>query len=141
MVLARAQVPQFIFSYFVSLFSATNIYVVLLVLNVMLILVGCVIDTNPILIIVCPILAPIAVQLGIDPVHFGVIIVFNLMIALLTPPVGMVTYTVCRVAKCSINTYTRALLPFLVVLIIALIIISFFPFFSTFIPDLVFGTN
>jgi tripartite ATP-independent transporter DctM subunit len=140
-VLARAQVPQFIFNSFFSLFSASNIYVVILVLNAMLIMIGCVMDTNPILIIICPILAPIAAQLGIDPIHFGVIIVFNLMIALLTPPVGMVTYTICRVAKCPMDTYTRELLPFLVVLIIALIIISFFPIFSTFLPGLFFGTN
>ena len=140
-VLARAQVPQFIFSSFISLFSASNIYVVIFVLNLMLIVIGCVVDTNPILIIICPILAPIAAQLGIDPIHFGVIIVFNLMIALLTPPVGMVTYTICRVAKCPMDTYTRELLPFLVVLIIGLIIISLFPFLSTFLPGLFFGTD
>lgn len=140
-VLARAQVPQFIFSSFVSLYSDTNIYVVLIILNILLILIGTVMDTNPILIIICPILAPVASQLGIDPIHFGVVIVFNLMIALLTPPVGMVTYTICRVAKCSLDTYTRELLPFLAVLIIALIIITFFPIFSTFLPGLFFGAN
>lgn len=140
-VLARAQVPQFIFSSFVSLYSGTNIYVVLILLNILLILIGCIMDTNPILIIICPILAPVAQQLGIDPVHFGVIIVFNLMIALLTPPVGMVSYTICRVAKCPMDTYTRELLPFLAVLIIALLVITFFPIFSTFLPGLFFGTN
>lgn len=140
-VLARAQVPQFVFNSFISLFLGSNIYVVLLVLNAMLILIGCVVDTNPILIIICPILAPIAEQLGIDPIQFGVIVVFNLMIALLTPPVGMVTYTVCRVAKCPMDTYMRELFPFLIVLIIALILISFFPILSTFLPGLFFGTT
>jgi len=140
-VLARAQVPQFIFSSFVSIYSGTNIYVVLIILNILLIIIGTVMDTNPILIIICPILAPVANQLGIDPIHFGVIIVFNLMIALLTPPVGMVSYTICRVAKCSLDTYTRELLPFLAVLVIALVIITFFPIFSTFLPSLFFGTN
>ena len=140
-VLARAQVPQFIFRSFISLYEAYNIYVVILILNAMLLVIGCFMDTNPILIIICPILAPIAEQLGIDPIHFGVIIVFNLMIALLTPPVGMVTFTICRVANCPMDTYTRELLPFLVVLIIGLIIVSLFPFFSTFLPGLFFGTN
>jgi tripartite ATP-independent transporter DctM subunit len=140
-VLARAQVPQFIFSSFVSIYSGTNIYVVLIILNILLIIIGTVMDTNPILIIICPILAPIANELGIDPIHFGVIIVFNLMIALLTPPVGMVSYTICRVAKVSLDTYTRELLPFLAVLVIALVIITFFPIFSTFLPGFFFGAN
>jgi len=140
-VLAKAQVPQFIFSSFLSLFEASNIYMVLLVLNGVLIVMGCVIDTNPMLIIVCPILAPVAVKLGIDPIHFGVVIVFNLMIALLTPPVGMVTYTTCRVANVPLDTYTRSLLPFLLVLIVGLIIISLFPPLSTFLPNLFFGID
>lgn len=139
LVITKAQLPQLIFTSFISLFRASNVYIVLLVLNLLLILMGCVIDVNPMLIIVCPILAPIAVELGIDPIHFGVMIVFNLMLAILTPPVGMTTYVTCRVANVPIDTYTRALLPFLGVLIIGLILISLFPIISTFLPNLLLG--
>lgn len=140
-VLAKAQVPQFIFNSFTTMSSTLNVYAVLLLLNILLIVIGCVIDTNPMLIIVCPILAPIAIQLGVDPIHFGVLIVFNLMIALLTPPVGMVTYTTCRVANCPLGSYTKELLPFLGVLIIGLILITLFPPLSTFLPNLFFGAH
>jgi tripartite ATP-independent transporter DctM subunit len=140
-VLAKAQVPQFVFNSFLSMFQASNIYAVLVLLNLLLIIMGCVIDTNPMLIIVCPILAPIAIEIGVDPVHFGVIIVFNLMIALLTPPVGMVTYTTCRVANCSLDKYTKELLPFLFVLIVGLVVVSVFPFFSTFLPNMLIGVQ
>ena len=139
LVLAKAQIPQTVFNSFMVLFEATNIYVVLIVLNLALIAVGCVIDTNPILIIIVPILAPVAVQLGIDPVHFGVIVVFNLMIALLTPPVGMVTFTICRVAQCRIDTYTKALMPFLAVMVGGLLLITFYPPISVWLPNLVLG--
>jgi tripartite ATP-independent transporter DctM subunit len=141
LVLAKAQIPQAVFGSFMSLYEQTNIYVVLVVINLALIAAGCVIDTNPILIIIVPILAPIAVQLGIDPVHFGVIVVYNIMIALLTPPVGMVTFTICRVANCRIDTYTVALLPFLGVMIVGLLLITFYPPISVFLPNLVMGPS
>ncbi|MDD3997264.1 MAG: TRAP transporter large permease [Sphaerochaetaceae bacterium] len=139
LILAKAQIPQIVFSSFINLFEASNKFIVLLILNVLLLIIGTVIDTNPMLIIICPILAPIAAELGIDATHFGVIIVFNLMIALLTPPVGMVTYTTCRVAQCPMDTYTKALLPWLGVLIVGLILVNVFPFLSTFVPNLFLG--
>ncbi len=139
LILAKAQIPQIIFNSFVNLFQASNLVVVLFVLNVLLLVIGCVIDTNPMLIIICPILAPIAAELGIDATQFGVIIVFNLMIALLTPPVGMVTYTTCRVANCPIDRYTKALLPFLGVLVCGLVLVNLVPALSTFLPNLLIG--
>ncbi len=141
LVLAKAQIPQTVFSSFMTLYESTNIYVVLIVINIALIAAGCVIDTNPILIIIVPILAPVAVELGIDPVHFGVIVVYNIMIALLTPPVGMVTFTICRVAGCRIDQYSMALLPFLLVMIAGLVLITFYPPISVFLPNLVMGPS
>jgi len=140
LILAKAQIPQIIFNSFIDLFQASSTFLVLLILNILLLIIGCVIDTNPMLIIICPILAPIAAEMGIDATQFGVIIVFNLMIALLTPPVGMVTYTTCRVANCPLDTYTKALMPWLAVLVVGLILVNVFPFLSTFLPNLFLGS-
>lgn len=139
LVLAKAQIPQSVFGSLVGLSEATSPIVVLLVLNVALLVAGSVIDINPLLIIVVPILAPVGIALGIDPIHFGVIIVFNLMIGLLTPPVGMVTFTICRIADIRITDYSVALVPFFLVMVLALVVITLVPEVSLYIPNLIMG--
>ncbi|MCX5733313.1 MAG: TRAP transporter large permease [candidate division NC10 bacterium] len=141
LVLAKAQFPQLLMDTFANLHLGSNIYGFLIGINVLLLIMGCVIDTNPILIVFCPLLVPMTEKLGIDPVYFGVLIVFNLMLALLTPPVGMVTYTVLRVSNCSLGGYTRALMPFLAVMIFDLAILIYFPSLSTFLPNLLLGAR
>lgn len=111
-------------------------YVFLLVVNVLLLLVGCFLDSGAAIIIFAPILVPLAVSLGIHPIHFGVMMVFNLMIGLLTPPVGAVLYVGCRVGSIGFEELVRELVPFLAICIIALAIVTFVPGLTTYIPRL-----
>jgi len=107
-------------------------WVFLLLANLLVLFVGCFIDTIAAITVLVPILLPIVLKLGIDPVHFGVVIVLNLMIGLLHPPLGMVLFVLARVARLSVERTTMAILPWLVPLLVALAAI-------TYIPDLTLG--
>jgi TRAP-type C4-dicarboxylate transport system permease large subunit len=108
-------------------------------INGLLIVLGMFIDTAGILLIAAPILAPAIVKLGIDPVHFGVVFVVNLMIGLITPPVGMALFIAANVAKRPFMVVARTTAPFLVPLIVVLLLLTYFPQISLYIPNLVFG--
>jgi len=89
--------------------------------------VGCFLEPTAAITILVPILLPITQKLGIDPVHFGLVMVLNLMIGLLHPPMGMVLFVLARVAKLSVERTTMAILPWLVPLLVSLGIITYFP--------------
>jgi len=89
--------------------------------------VGCFLEPTAAITILVPILLPITAQLGIDPVHFGLVMVLNLMIGLLHPPMGMVLFVLARVANLSVERTTVAILPWLVPLLLSLGIITYFP--------------
>ena len=110
----------------------------LLFCTVFFLLMGCVLDAVPVILIFFPVLLPIATTLGIDPVHFGVITVLNLMIGLITPPVGAILFVETKVAKIEINTLLKEIWPHIVVLYGVLLLITFVPQFVTFLPNLVF---
>lgn len=116
-----------------------NKIIILILINLILLVVGCFIDTLAAITIMTPILLPIVTKLGISPIHFGVLMVLNLNIGLLTPPVGVVLYVLGRVAKVPFETVMRGVLPFLVPLVIVLILLTFIPQFSMWLPDLVYG--
>jgi TRAP-type C4-dicarboxylate transport system permease large subunit len=111
-----------------------NPWVFLILVNILLLIVGCFLDTIAAITIVVPILLPIALRLGIDPVHFGLILTLNLMIGLLHPPLGMVLFVLSRVAKLSVERTTMAILPWLVPLFLALLVITFFPIVTLWLP-------
>ena len=113
-----------------------NKYVVILLINIMLLLVGCVMDLTPALLILTPILLPIILQFGMDPVWFGVIITMNLCIGLLTPPVGTVLYVGCGVSKYSIGQLSRPMIPYILALLAVLLLCSYCPSIVLFIPNL-----
>jgi len=115
-----------------------NPFLILLMLNLVLFVVGCFMETVAAITILVPVLLPIAVGVGVDPVHFGVIMVLNLMIGLLTPPVGMVLYVLSRVAGISFERCSAATLPFLFPLVAVLVIITFVPIFSMWLPTLIY---
>jgi tripartite ATP-independent transporter DctM subunit len=115
-----------------------NPILVLLILNLVLFVVGFFMETVAAITILVPVLLPVAVQVGIDPVHFGVIMVLNLMIGLLTPPVGMVLYVLSRVSGVSFERCTRATLPFIIPLVVVLLLVTFFPQFSMWLPTLIY---
>ena len=115
-----------------------NPILILLMLNVVLFVVGCFMETVAAITILVPVLLPIAVGVGVDPVHFGVIMVLNLMIGLLTPPVGMVLYVLSRVAGISFERCSAATFPFLLPLVAVLALITFVPSFSMWLPTLIY---
>src|SRR5215212_4341237 len=111
-----------------------NKWVFLLLANLLMLFVGCFIDTIAAITILVPILLPIVLKLGIDPIHFGLIITLNLMIGLLHPPLGMVLFVLARIAKLSVERTTMAILPWLVPLLLALIAITYIPELTLWLP-------
>jgi tripartite ATP-independent transporter DctM subunit len=108
----------------------------LLLINVFLLIVGCLIEGVPALLILIPILMPMAQNLGVDPVHFGVIMIFNLLVGLVTPPVGLGLYVMANVTGLSVERVIRSTIPFFVPLIAALLFVTFVPWLSLFLPRL-----
>jgi len=113
-------------------------WVLLLLINLILLAVGCFMETVAAITIMVPVLLPIAVTLGIDPVHFGVIMVLNLMLGLLTPPVGMVLYVLARVAKIPFEQCVVGTAPFLIPLVIVLMLVTFVPGITMWLPTLIY---
>lgn len=111
-----------------------NKWVFLLLANLLILFVGCFIDTIAAITILVPILLPIVLKLGIDPIHFGLVMTLNLMIGLLHPPLGMVLFVLARVAKLSVERTTVAILPWLVPLMLALIAITYIPELTLWLP-------
>src|SRR5450432_4276841 len=111
-------------------------WVFLLLANLLMLFVGCFLEPTAAILILVPVLMPVIQQLGIDPVHFGLVMVLNLMIGLLHPPMGMVLYVLARVANLSIEKTTMAILPWLVPLLLSLILITYVPSISLWLPHL-----
>lgn len=135
--LALSQVPQTVGAQLTAL--ATSPLVFLLIVNVILLVVGCFMEGLAAMLILIPILVPVAVKLGIDPVQFGLMFVLNLMIGTITPPVGVVLYVTAKVANISFERVTRATLPFLVPLLVVLALVTLYPPLSTWLPGVVLG--
>ena len=114
-----------------------NKWVFLLLANILILFVGCFIDTIAAITILVPILLPIVLKLGIDPVHFGLIMTLNLMVGLLHPPLGMVLFVLARISKLSVERTTVAILPWLIPLFAALIAITYIPEITLWLPRLV----
>jgi tripartite ATP-independent transporter DctM subunit len=131
-VMTYMQLPMRITEFFTSLSS--NKYVILMYLNVMLLLIGTLMDMAPIILILTPVLLPVTNALGIDPVHFGMIMMVNLGIGLITPPVGSVLFVASAVSKQKIETVVRAMLPFYGVLLIVLAMVTYIPAISLWLP-------
>ncbi len=133
-VLAINQVPQMIADFLLS--TTGNPKIILLLIIILMLIVGMFMDIAAALIILGPILHPIAVSMGISPIHFGIIMVLSLNIALMTPPVGACLFVVCSITKLKLGQISRAIVPFILVEIVALFIIAYVPVISTFIPNL-----
>jgi tripartite ATP-independent transporter DctM subunit len=116
----------------------TQPWMFLLLANLLMLFVGCFLEPTAAITILVPILVPICQKLGIDLVHFGLVMVLNLMIGLLHPPMGMVLFVLARVAKLSVERTTMAILPWLVPLLLSLGIITYFPSLVLWLPKMVF---
>jgi TRAP-type C4-dicarboxylate transport system permease large subunit len=114
-------------------------WVFLLLVNVLMLFVGCFLEPTAAILILVPVVMPVVQQLGIDPVHFGLVMVLNLMIGLLHPPMGMVLFVLARVANLSIEKTTMAILPWLVPLLLSLVLITYIPSISLWLPRLFYS--
>lgn len=126
------------FAEFVLSFTDSKAVVLLLIMAVVLI-VGLFMETIAAISILVPVLMPVAAQFGIDPVHLGIIVILNLMLGLLTPPVGMVLFVLSRVSKVPFEQCVRATLPFLIPLIGVLLLLTFVPSLVLWLPELLYG--
>jgi len=131
-VMTYMQLPMRITEFFTSL--SDNKYVILIYLNIMLLLIGTLMDMAPIILILTPVLLPVTNSLGIDPVHFGMIMMVNLGIGLITPPVGSVLFVASAVSKQKIETVVRAMLPFYAMLLVVLAMVTYIPAISLWLP-------
>ena len=132
--LTRLHVPDMAANAIVGL--TNNPILIALLLNVILLVLGCIMDMSPIILIATPILLPIAQSIGIDPIQFGVMVILNCGIGLLTPPVGAVLFIGSAVAKLPMEKVVKATLPFYLCMIITLLLVTFVPAISMFIPTL-----
>jgi tripartite ATP-independent transporter DctM subunit len=137
-ILAYENIPQNVSLALIGL--TDNKILLLLIINVILLAVGVFMDITPAVLIFTPIFLPIAVQLGVDPTHFGIIMVLNLCIGLCTPPVGTVLFVGVGVAQTSITRVLRPLLPLYIAMIVALFVVTYFPSLSLWLPRL-FGAQ
>ncbi len=131
-IIASEQIPQLIVEAIGKISSSP--YVVLLLVNMLLILIGIPLETAPAITIVTPVLAPMAAQLGIDPVHMGIVVCFNLVLGLITPPVGAVLFAICSISGLSVEKLSKGIwVPFSIALGV-LALISYIPALTTFLP-------
>lgn len=128
------QIPNDISVFLTDL--STNPFVILLAINVLLLIVGMFIDTISALVVLTPILLPIVVAVGVDPIHFGVILVANLAIGFITPPLGVNLFVASSVGNVRFEKITWAILPFLAAMIICLLVITYFPPLSLWLPEM-----
>jgi tripartite ATP-independent transporter DctM subunit len=133
-VLTVTQVTTLVTNFLLGV--SDNPLIILLIINILVLIVGCFMETIAAISILVPVLMPVVVHVGIDPVQFGVIMVLNLMIGLLTPPVGMVLFVLSRISGLSVEKTIRATAPFLIPLLLVLAAISIFPSITLYLPTL-----
>lgn len=134
-VMTLMQIPSKITTAFLTL--SDNRYVILMCINFMLLLLGTVMDMAPLILILTPILLPVITGIGVDPVHFGMIMLVNLGIGLITPPVGAVLFVGSAIGKVSIESTVKALLPFYLALFLVLMAVTYIPAISLWLPSVV----
>ncbi|MGB1926245.1 MAG: TRAP transporter large permease, partial [Rubripirellula sp.] len=132
-VIAREQGPQAVTQAILQF--TDNPVIFLLLVNIALLITGMILEPVAGLLITVPVLLPAAIEFGIDPLHLGIVMILNLVLGLLTPPVGLVLYVLSSVTGSSVQTVTRGTIPFLIPLLITLLLITFIPAFSLFLPS------
>ena len=133
-ILTRINAPKMIAEFFLT--YASNKYVFLLYINAILFIVGMFFETTAANVILAPLLAPIAIGFGIDPIHFGLIMIVNLAVGMCTPPLGVNLFVACQIADIRVDEIIPAVLPFLLILILDILIISYVPAIVTWLPGL-----
>ncbi|GAB6179830.1 hypothetical protein JCM14036_11490 [Desulfotomaculum defluvii] len=134
--LAIEQIPQTIAKGILAI--SDNPLVILLIINIFLLFVGAVMETFAAIIILVPVLLPIITQLGIDPIHFGLVVCLNLVIGLITPPLGVVLFVVSSINKITVEKLSKGVMPFIAVAILVLAIVTYLPDLVLYVPRLFF---
>lgn len=134
-IMTLMQIPSKITTLFLTL--SDNRYVILMCINLMLLVLGTLMDMAPLILILTPILMPVILGIGVDPVHFGMIMLVNLGIGLITPPVGAVLFVGAAIGKVTIENTVKALLPFYFALFMVLIAVTYIPAISLWLPNMV----
>lgn len=134
-LLTISMVPQQIANFVFSL--SANPLLILFLINIFLLVVGCVLDLVPALFILVPVMAPLANSLGISPIHFGAIMVANLCVGLITPPVGTVLYVCCSVGDIKLDALVKEMAPMILSIIVVVFVITYFPQLVLFLPNLI----
>jgi tripartite ATP-independent transporter DctM subunit len=116
-------------------------WLVLLIVNIILLILGCFMEGIAVMLLTIPVFMPLVARVGVDPVHFGVVMALNLMIGLLTPPVGMCLYAVSSISKVPIWPLARELWPYIVALMVCLFLITYIPGIVVWIPNLIMGVS
>ncbi len=138
-VLTTEQIPQSIASHIIA--AGLSPWQFLLIVNIILLVAGNFMEPSSIILILAPILFPIAVKLGIDPIHLGVIMVVNMEIGMVTPPVGLNLFVTSGVTGQSVGQVVQAASPWLLILLVFLAIITYVPAISLWLPNLIFGVQ
>ncbi len=116
-----------------------NKYVMLMIINVLLLILGMFLEGGAALIILAPLLVPVVKGLGVDLVHFGLVCIVNIMIGGLTPPFGSMMFTCCSITGCELGEFVKECIPFIIALLLALLIVTYFPALTMFVPNLLYG--
>lgn len=135
--LTYQKIPNMVAEYILQF--ATSPFTFLIAINLLLLFVGMFMDASAAVLILVPIFLPVAINLGIDPVHFGVIMIVNLAIGMLSPPFGLNLYVASGISKLSIAEVTKSVIPFIIVLLVTLLIITFIPQLSLILPGMIYG--
>ena len=138
-ILTIEQIPAMITNAIIS--STDSMVLILLLINVLLLIVGCFMDTTPAIMVLAPILLPVAISIGVNPIHFGIIMVVNLAIGFITPPLGINLFVSARVGSEPLETVTKGIVPFIIAMIICLLLITFIPQISMVLPNVLMGLS
>ncbi len=114
----------------------TNKYLMLAILNVLLLILGMLLEGGAAMIIIAPLVVPVAVHLGIDPIHFGMVVIVNIMLGGITPPFGTMMFTTCSITKVPISDFIKEIWPFIIALLVSLLIVTYLPALVMFLPNL-----
>jgi len=133
-ILTIEQIPTMITEWLIHI--TQNGIIILLLINILLLIVGCFMDTTPAILVLAPILLPVAMSIGADPIHFGLIMVVNLSIGFITPPLGINLFVAARVGAVPLETVTRGIIPFILVMIACLLVVTYVPAVTLALPHL-----
>ena len=133
-VITIEQIPAMVANALMTVSSSK--IVILLLINVLLLIVGCFMDTTPAILILAPILLPVATSIGVDPIHFGLIMVTNLAIGFITPPLGINLFVASRIADSPMEVILKGIVPFILVMLGCLALITYIPEIVMYLPNL-----